>query len=83
MNCPIGQPLEGHNCTTCPWETHHCFSYVIGRFTDTMCCPNGKSYCTVYIYYVLNTDEIKKNFVACPTSHPIQKDGKCFASVYK
>uniref|UniRef100_A0A914UY82 EB domain-containing protein n=1 Tax=Plectus sambesii TaxID=2011161 RepID=A0A914UY82_9BILA len=41
MNCPIGKPLDGRNCTDCPWATHHCFSYVIGTYTETMCCPNA------------------------------------------
>lgn len=41
MNCPIGSPLAAANCSNCPWDTHYCFSYVIGAYADTMCCPNG------------------------------------------
>lgn len=42
VSCPIGEFLADHNCTNCPWETHHCHSFVMSGFTGSMCCPNGQ-----------------------------------------
>ncbi|TKR80371.1 hypothetical protein L596_014454 [Steinernema carpocapsae] len=41
MNCPVGTPLNDKDCSNCPWETHHCFSYTISSVQQQMCCPNG------------------------------------------
>ncbi|TKR80370.1 hypothetical protein L596_014454 [Steinernema carpocapsae] len=40
MNCPVGTPLNDKDCSNCPWETHHCFSYTISSVQQQMCCPN-------------------------------------------
>uniref|UniRef100_A0A914Y2C8 EB domain-containing protein n=1 Tax=Panagrolaimus superbus TaxID=310955 RepID=A0A914Y2C8_9BILA len=39
VNCPVGSPLS-YGCASCPWETHHCFTYSIGTHQQSMCCPN-------------------------------------------
>lgn len=73
MNCPIGMPLLDLNCTECPYDTHHCFSFVIGQYADSMCCPNGMKNCVfLFNLYV---------FLACPITTPIEHEGRCYPRV--
>lgn len=72
MNCPIGVPLPNLNCTECPYDTHHCFSFVIGQYTDSMCCPNGVK---VWFYILFLC------VLACPIATPIEHEGRCYPRV--
>uniref|UniRef100_A0A5S6R0N0 EGF-like domain-containing protein n=1 Tax=Trichuris muris TaxID=70415 RepID=A0A5S6R0N0_TRIMR len=39
MNCPVGEPLEGRNCSNCNWETHYCLANSFGVIVKELCCP--------------------------------------------